>query len=181
MGSPSRSADADFAAAYRAHVDFVWRVLARRGVHASALEDATQEVFVVAHRHWGVWKDRATMRAWLYGVARRVASTHHRGQRRRQRKLAALIPPESPDLEASIEGRARLVALAQAIDSLDPVHREIFVLADIDQMTAPAIAEALGCNVSTIYTRLRRARARVIQAMTTSANANEDRQHAKSR
>ncbi|PRQ09106.1 RNA polymerase sigma factor [Enhygromyxa salina] len=183
MGSATRSADAEFAAAYRAHVDFVWRVLARRGVDPSALEDATQEVFVVAHRQWGAWDDRATMRAWLYGVARRVASTHHRGQRRRQRKLASLVPPEPQDLEARIEGRARLVALAQAIDSLDPVYREIFVLADIDQLTAPAIAEALGCNLNTVYTRLRRARAHVTRAMTAREldEPNQERQHAKSR
>jgi len=157
--------DAAFAAAYREHVDFVWRILARFGVASAALEDATQEVFVVAHRHWGAWEGRATMRAWLYGVARRVASTHHRTRRRRDRKLSSLIPPEPAGLEAQIEGRARLELLAAAIDALDPKQREVFVLAELDQLTAPEIAEALDCKLSTVYSRLRRARARVTRTV----------------
>ena len=156
----------EFAAAYREHVDFVWRVLARRGVGMADLEDATQEVFVISHRRWGAWEGQASMRAWLYGVAVRVASNHHRGRRRQQRKHEELPPPPSePSLDTRLEDRARLTALAQAIDDLEPDQREVFVLADIELLSVPAIAEILGRNVEAIYSRLRRARARVVRAM----------------
>lgn len=156
----------EFAAAYREHVEFVWRVLARRGVGEADLEDATQEVFVISHRRWGAWEGQASMRTWLYGVACRVASTHHRGRRRQQRKHDDLPPPPAePGLDTRLEDRARLAALARAIDELEPEQREVFVLADIESMTVPAIAEILGRNVDTIYSRLRRARARIVRAM----------------
>jgi RNA polymerase sigma-70 factor (ECF subfamily) len=159
-------APSEFSAAYREHVDFVWRVLARRGVATAELEDATQEVFVVAHRRWGAWDGQATMRAWLYGVACRVASTHHRGRRRAQRKHDSLDagPPE-PGLDVRLEDRDRLAALAQAIDQLEPEDREIFVLAELESLTVPEIAQMLGRNLNTIYSRLRRARARIVRAM----------------
>jgi RNA polymerase sigma-70 factor (ECF subfamily) len=158
----------EFSAAYRQHVDFVWRVLARRGVATADLEDTTQEVFMISHRRWGVWEGQASMRTWLYGVACRVASTHHRGRRRQQRKHDDLpAPAAEPGLDIRLEDRDRLAALAQAIEDLEPEQREVFVLADIESLTVPAIAEILGRNVDTIYSRLRRARARIIRAMAT--------------
>lgn len=159
---------AAFEAAYEEHVGFVWRALARRGVEPSALEDTTQEVFLVTHRHWGAWEGRASMRAWLWGVVRRVAATHRRTQNRLRRKhgsLAALLPAPAPGLDQRLDHRARLRTLAEAIDRLDPKLREVFVLATLESMTAPAIAELLDCNVNTIYTRLRRARARISAAI----------------
>jgi RNA polymerase sigma-70 factor, ECF subfamily len=160
-------APSEFSAAYREHADFVWRVLARRGIATSELEDATQEVFVVAHRRWGAWDGQATIRAWLYGVACRVASTHHRQRRRAQRKHDCLdARPAEPGLDVRLEDRERLAALSQAIDELEPEQREIFVLAEIESLTVPEIAQMLGSNINTIYSRLRRARARIIQTMT---------------
>ena len=159
-----RAASASFAAAYRDHADFVWRVLARYGVEVSALEDATQEVFIVAHRQWGDWEERGSMRAWLYGVARRVALKHYRTRSRRQRRettFAAQLSAAAPDLDARLDAGARLRSLARAIDSLSPNQREVFILADIESMSAPAIAEVLGCKLNTVYSRLRRARAQV--------------------
>lgn len=159
---------ASFAAAYQDHVDFVWRVLARHGVEVSALEDATQEVFIIAHRQWGDWEPGGSLRAWLYGVARRVGLKHYRTRSRRQRRetsFATQLSAAAPDLDARLDANTRLRALARAIDSLPPAQREVFVLADIESLTAPEIAELLGWKLNTVYSRLRRARASVEAAM----------------
>ena len=50
-GQPALSAE--FEALYHAHFDFVWRTLRRFGVSEAALDDATQDVFVVMHRRFG--------------------------------------------------------------------------------------------------------------------------------
>ena len=170
--SATRSAlPREFAAAYREQVDFVWRVLARHGVPDAYLEDATQEVFVVLHRRWGAWEGQASMRAWLYGVARRVASTHHRSQRRHRRKIEALPePPEAPRLDERLEDRHRLQALARAISSLEPDRRDVLVLADVEGLSAPEISDALGIKLNTVYSRLRRARASLARQMADMAH-----------
>lgn len=166
MPASVRAMKAEFEAAYRANFGFVWRVLARQGVPAAALEDAVQEVFMVVHRHWGAWHDRVSIRAYLFGVARRVAATSRRTQQRQQNKLGAL-PPRGPDpaLDDQFDDRQRLDHLGRAIERLDPVRREVFVLADIEGLSAPEIADALDCKLNTVYSRLRRAREEVVQAM----------------
>lgn len=166
MPIDSRAAKAEFDTAYRAHFGFVWRVLARRGVPAAALEDATQEVFMVTHRHWGAWQGQASIRAYLFGVARRVATTSLRTQQRQRNKLDA-IPARSPEpaLDDQFDDRQRLDHLAAAIARLDPERQEVFVLSDIEGLSAPEIADALGCKLNTVYSRLRRARATVVEAM----------------
>jgi len=45
------------------------------------------------------------------------------------------------------------------LEELDESKREVLVLAQLEEMTVPEIAEVLGANVNTIYARLRAARA----------------------
>lgn len=163
-----------FRALYREHFAYVWRVLVRFGVPTAHLEDAVQEVFVVALRRPGAWREHLSPRAWLYGVARRVASTQRRSQHRHVRKLQAL-PRESASegIEERVEGRRRLASLAAALDGLTPQRREVFVLAELEQLSAPEIAEALGCKLNTVYSRLRRARAEVRRQLEASEQMRE--------
>ncbi len=160
MAAPQPALASEFDAVYREHFAFVWRSLRRFGVPDAALEDAVQEVFVVADRRFGAWSEHASLRAWLHGVARRVAADQRRARDRHERKLAAL--PRSHEtlaLDEHVSDRRRLDALAAAIDALEPARREIYILAELEGLSAPEIAEALGCKLNTVYSRLRRARA----------------------
>jgi RNA polymerase sigma-70 factor (ECF subfamily) len=162
---PRATLSDEFAEAYRAHVDFVWRVLARLGLPDEQLEDATQEVFVIMHRRWGTWAE-GMERGWLYGVARRIAANQHRSRQRRRRKLAALpTPSEAPRADERLEDRHRLDALARALERLDPEQRDVFVLFEIEGLSASEVAATLDCKLNTVYSRLRRARAAIVRAM----------------
>lgn len=149
----------DFEALYRAHFAFVWRSLKRLGVPPDQLDDATQDVFVTAHRRFGTWEGRASARAWLYGVARRVAFRYRRSQARRERKHAALPRPEPPEFDARLSDREDLARVVSALDALSPERRQVYVLAVVEGLRANEIADALDCKVPTVYSRLRRARA----------------------
>src|SRR5262249_25490391 len=92
------AAAAALPATYEAHGDFVLRNLRRLGVLPSDLDDKTQEVFVIAHRHFANFEDRGHgPRAWLFQIALRVASDARRHRRRH---------PEDPDGGAAQEERA---------------------------------------------------------------------------
>jgi RNA polymerase sigma-70 factor, ECF subfamily len=152
---------ADFEAIYREHHDFVWRSLYHLGVHESAVDDALQEVFLVVHRRLVDFDGRTSLRNWLYGIARRVASDH---RRRAQRVRARLVVVRDPDAHPAPEVAFGRFSAAEDVkrflDDLDDDKREVFVLAEIEGMTAPEIAEAIGANVNTVYARLRAARLR---------------------
>jgi RNA polymerase sigma-70 factor (ECF subfamily) len=134
------------------------------GVPADALEDVVQEIFFVVHLRIHTVERPASLRSWLYSVVRRTVSTYHRSRRIRS-------PPES--LEDGHEDcpdimRPSPLDVAVLIDELqlvwrrlcelDDRKREVFILSEVDQMTAPEIARAVGIPLNTVYSRLRVAR-----------------------
>lgn len=159
--SPEYPGAAAFRALYRAQYGFVWRVLARLGVPPSLLDDATQEVFVVVYRRRHRYDSSAPIRSWLYGIARRVAADVRRGDRRIERRLRAMPSPEgmAGDPIESLRRREAEAVVGAFLDGLDEDTRMVFVLVDIEGMTAPEVELALEVKLNTVYSRLRRARA----------------------
>jgi RNA polymerase sigma-70 factor (ECF subfamily) len=152
-----------FETVYDSYFPYVWRSVQRLGVPASQVDDAVQEVFIVVHRRLGEFEARSPIKTWLYAIALRVARAH-RAKNRRARDEAGLddvqiSAPEAtrPDSVASSAEAARLVQAL--LDGLDDDQREVFVLAELEQLSAPEIARALDVKLNTVYSRLRLARA----------------------
>lgn len=153
-----RSAAHPFQALYRRHYGFVWHAVRRFGVVPALTDDAVQDTFIAAYRRW----DELAMpsaKAWLYGIARRVASNYRRADHRASRKRGALAvattvtqtPATPPDVVLHLE---------RFLDALPPVDRELFVLSEIEGMSGPEAANALELNVSTTYSRVQSLRRR---------------------
>lgn len=150
----------DFDTVYAENVDFVWRNLRRLGVPDGHLEDACQDAFLVAYRRLGEFAGRSSIRTWLFAIALRVASEHRRKLRRTDG--FDVLPDEPPGNEPTpletAERREAAVLLEQFLAGLSGVLRPVFILAELEQMTAPEIGETLGLKVNTVYSRLRLAR-----------------------
>ncbi len=149
----------EFEALYDQHFVFVWKSLRRLGVPPGNMDDAAQDVFLVVHRKLEGFEGRSTVRTWLFGIAHLVALGY-----RKQRVMPAA--PEPPDelaspgaspLERAAHGEA-LRFVEGFLDTLDDLKRPIFILAELEQMHAPEIADALGVKLNTVYSRLRLAR-----------------------
>lgn len=158
----------DLAELYEQHFEFVWRTVRRLGVAERALDDAVQDVFIVVHRRLHEFEGRSTIKSWLFSIARRVAHDHRRRSSRKDR--GEELPDAIPDMASPspLEAVARTQAaelLHDFLDSLDDDKREVFVLAELEQMTVPEIAEAIGVNLNTVYSRLRAARHAFEQAV----------------
>lgn len=146
---------AQFAALYRSHFGFTWAVLRRLGVPPASVEDALQELWVTAHRRLSQLHSERIARAWLYGIARRIASHHRRSEQRHRRKLDALGRDGDARHESSRESS---LVVEDVLDSLDDSLREAFVLSELEGWTAPEIAAATGANPNTVYWRVRTAK-----------------------
>jgi RNA polymerase sigma-70 factor, ECF subfamily len=156
-----------FEAIYSEHFAFVWRNIKRLGVPEALVDDAVQEVFLAVHRQLGEFEGRSSLKTWLFGIVVNVASRCRRTIRRKsiegnlggeavEADAIADEAAENPhDHTVKVEG-VRL--LHKLLDELDDEKRAVLVLAELEQMSAPAIAEALGVNVNTVYARLRAAR-----------------------
>ena len=153
----------DFRAMYDAHVAFVWRNLRRLGVAPCDVEDRVQEVFVVAHRRMSTYEERGHgPRAWLFQIVLRVASEWRRHRRRHPEDADGGVAQElertEPEQSEVIAQHEALERLDRALATLDVEKRSVLVLHEIEEMTAPEIAESLVIPVNTVYSRLRVAR-----------------------
>ncbi len=163
----TRADDLTFDDVYETNFAFVWRSARRLGMPDAALEDVTQEIFLVVHRQLSGFEGRSTLRSWLFSIVVRVV--------RRQRTALLKKHPHSVRAEAETDveglydarcqGPHELAAKQEAgrvlslfLESLEDKQREVFILAELEQMSAPEIATALRTNLNTIYSRLRLAR-----------------------
>lgn len=159
----SPSSAADVRQIFEAHGDFVWRALARSGGRDADLRDATQEVFIVVARKLADRDETSSLTTWLYGIATKVAANCRRKAHREREELTDEVsaPLESEahvDPEHALANEHARVRLAQILDELPLDQRVVFMMCELDEMSCPAIAEALGIPLGTVYTRLRAGR-----------------------
>jgi RNA polymerase sigma-70 factor (ECF subfamily) len=164
-GAPSR--ESGLRSMVEHHFDSVWRALRRLGVPESVAADAAQQVFIVALRRFDeIDPERA--RAYLLGVAVRVASEARRAALRRREvsldeDLVGPVETQLPD--ALLEEKCAREALTRALDTLSQELREAFVLFELEELSAPEVARLLRIPVGTVASRVRRARAAIRSAL----------------
>ncbi len=164
-GQPQESGALDFAAVYEANFTFVWRAARRLGVQPADTDDVVQEVFVVAHRKLAGFEGRAQVKTWLFKILLHVVRHYLRTQQRKpaHRQMAGEELDQLLDRDGMGPGeaaeRAEAVRLLdRLLGQLDADKREVFVLAEIEQLSCVEIADVLAANVNTVYSRLRAAR-----------------------
>lgn len=157
----------EFPQIYEEYFDFVWRNLRRLGVQEDAAADALQDVFIVVHRRLRDFQvSQGSFRGWLFGIVFRVGKDHRRSMARKHSASRRSDQPIDPDTVAAStenpEERAELAeqmrVLHAVLDQLDDRQRTALILAELEQMTAPEIANILGIPLNTVYSRLRAAR-----------------------
>lgn len=168
---PSRDAlVGDFGALYDASVDFVHRSVRRLGVPDASVEDVVQEVFVVAFRRRDDFRGESTVRTWLYGIVLRTVRHHRRTTVRAglHGVLTSSVPehtregvaaPSATRPDHATEARDAYRTVLAALDRLDDDKREVFVLAELEEMPIVEIAALYGLKTNTAYSRVRLARA----------------------
>ncbi len=138
--------------------EFVWRLLRRLGLNRERAADMTQQAFLIAAERLDCIK-RGSERAFLFGTALRLSRTASRTDRR-------WVLEEDPDLRAKPgEGADELADRHHAIELLDRVLATmphdlvtVFVLFELEGLSAPEVARLVGIPVGTAASRLRRAR-----------------------
>lgn len=144
-----------------AHYAFIWRLLSRLGVSADEVDDATQQVFMVPMTRERLEVQAGRERAYLFGVALRVAQEYRRRAKKRgahsEEELESFVDP-ALDLEAlSDRQRARRI-LDGIVLRMPEEQRMVFILFELEGLSAPEVAALVGIPTGTVASRLRRAR-----------------------
>jgi RNA polymerase sigma-70 factor (ECF subfamily) len=177
-----RAGEQDLAQVYDAHSDYVFRCLRSLGVSPSQLEDAVQDVFIVVHQKLASFDGKSALRTWLYAIVIRIARKKRVARARWSAKEGAEeVDSASTDCtEQKVLAKEELALAHRALSSLDRDKREVFVLLEIEQMSAPEVAEVLSLPVNTVYSRLRLARIafnRELERLLRSGNSTHRGRH----
>ncbi len=155
------AASIPFSKFYRENFPFVWRSACHLAGGAAQADDVVQEVFVVALRRIAEFDGHVPPRAWLFGIMRNIINNQRRASTRRNIRDSVdleVLPDADVDPQLAAERAQSLEVLDAFLAELDDAKREVFVLAELEQMTAPEIHQATGLPHTTIYARLRDAR-----------------------
>ena len=125
------------------------------------VDDVVQDVFIQAHRGLANLRDPAAVRPWLRRIAVRRSRRwlRKRWVRRWFGESDVDMQAELVDSSASPEQRAQVAHIYRKLDRMPRDERIVWVLRLVEGETLEAIADLLGCSVSTVQRRLRAAQA----------------------
>lgn len=130
-----------------------------------------QEALWRLYRHIGALRTAAALATWLFRIIERECYRLFRG-RTRAEALDDLPEADMPEAQAApIDLR---LDLAHAVESLSPPYRNVLILRDVHEMTAPEVALRLGLSVEAVKSRLHRARGLVRTKLLSSGYSLKD-------
>lgn len=136
-----------------------WNLLGRK----QDAEDAVQETFLKAYRRIESFQGHCTLATWLYRI---LVNTCRDMAGRHSRRFEH--PSDEMDLRSSPGVNPTLsLVLEQALARLNPILREVFLLAESEGFSHPEIASILDIGEGTSRSRLCEARRQLRQALLT--------------
>jgi len=154
---------------YDRHAKAVWRAVRRTLGHGADVDDVVHATFLRLPDLAASYDGRPSCRAWLCGIAIRLALRHKRGMGRFHRMLRAfaegLTGRSAGDPERQASHGEELAVFEAALARMSEKKRAVFVLVELEGMTAEEAARLLGIPAATARTRLFHARAELREAL----------------
>ena len=148
---------------FQRHGVYVLGLLRKLGLGSSDVEDVLQDVFLTVHRSLDRYEERDREKAWITSIAVRAASRHRqRATRSVSGEIDEALLTSNDTPERAFVADEERAELERALDALDPAHKTVFVLFEIEELAMEHVAEIVGCPLATAYSRLRAARKHVL-------------------
>jgi RNA polymerase sigma-70 factor, ECF subfamily len=167
LGRAARGDEDSFTSLYHRHQAALFRFALRMTGSAWAAEEIVQDVFMTLMREPKKYDaERGSLGAFLFGVARNRVMKHLERTPRElsleedsDRRLSPAALQDSFTPAAWAEQRERVRQVREAVLDLPPEFREAVVLCELEEMSYEEAAQAVGCPIGTIRSRLHRGKA----------------------
>jgi len=166
-------ADQPCLGAFQLEFDYIVRSLRRLGVHRDDIEDMVHEVFLALYGTWHKYDPSRPLRPYLFGIAFRVAASHHRKTWRELPCALSDIDDSAPRPDQVLQTKQARALVLIALERIPLPRRAVFVMHDIDEVSMRDIASALSIPLFTAYSRLRKARKEFAAAVASLSKASE--------
>lgn len=169
--SSARSETDPFMVEMLGHLDTLYGVAARMTKGGAEAEDLVQDTVVKAMRARDQFQAGTNLKAWLLRILTNTfINKYRRGGLERDlfdgpdadpladgwigsSTMRGMRDPESAALTPLLEAE-----VTRALDALPPEFRLAVVLSDIEELSYKEIADAMGCPIGTVMSRLHRGR-----------------------
>lgn len=124
-------------------------------------EDVLQDTLMTILQHLPEFEGRSSFTSWVFALTRSACTRRRRGLKNQagvELDLDAAVSENSPTPEQGADARQMSRILTEALDALPADYREVILLRDVESLTAPEAADALGISVDALKSRLHRAR-----------------------
>ncbi|MBY0503349.1 MAG: sigma-70 family RNA polymerase sigma factor [Bryobacteraceae bacterium] len=135
-------------------------------------KDLVQDVYLHAWKSFHRFQAGTNCRGWVFQILFHRLH-HHRRKLLRFRLLTEQEQYHEEHLAAELPVPERLTdeEVLAALDVLSPEHREVVLLADVEQFTCREVSEMLSIPMGTVMSRLSRARTKLRSALAGPAAA----------
>lgn len=159
------AAERTFEALVREHKQRIFRFVCRLTNDSPDAEDITQEVFVRAFQSYRAFRHDAAVDTWLYRIATNLVIDRARRTRRGPQFVPTPTDEDGaeqevvdPDVGANPQARVEMTEfqrqVQRAVQSLPVKLRAVVLMHDLEELSYEEVAEALGCPVGTVKSRL---------------------------
>ncbi|CAN5132596.1 hypothetical protein BH11PLA2_BH11PLA2_41960 [soil metagenome] len=133
-------------------------------------EEVTSDVLLQVVRKLDTYRGEAALPTWVHRVTVNAALAHRekRANRRKHEHTEMIeeaphVPVEHPRMwstppDASMIAAEQHAVIEKAMNSLDPMYRDVFVLADVEELPNAEVGEMLNLSLPAVKSRLHRAR-----------------------
>jgi RNA polymerase sigma-70 factor (ECF subfamily) len=139
--------------------------MALLGTQAEA-EDLTQETLLTAHDAFEDFRAEGSIRAWLFGIARKKCARHLERRVRRESRLRLVHDATKNDgADEQFQRRQRAERARAALEQIRPSEREAVLLRYAAELSFREVGEACGTDEAAARKRVSRARARLRETL----------------
>lgn len=151
------------------HKNRIYGYICRLTNDSPDAEDITQEVFIRAYQSMHAFRHDAAVDTWLYRIATNLVIDRFRRAKRAPQMVPVIADTEdalgeipASNRDSDPQATAQLTELQKqvqkAIQSLPTKLRSVVVLHDMEGLSYDEVAQAVGCPVGTVKSRLFNAR-----------------------
>lgn len=156
---------------FREHAPRVYQIARRILANDADAQDATQDVMLQVVRKLDQFRGESAFPTWLHRVTVNAALAVRRKKGARHEQSADSFPDQfvadghrhlvrhwTPEPEKKVLEQERQALIESAIQELPEGYRDVYVLADVEQLPNGEIADMLDMSLPAVKSRLHRAR-----------------------
>jgi RNA polymerase sigma-70 factor (ECF subfamily) len=147
-----------FARLYEKYKNRVFGFLIRMTGDREVTEDLMQETFFAALRNVEQFDPKRNFLSWIFGIAHKRTIDYFRhakveNEHREDTYGSVGSKIELPD--SSLSNKRTRAIINEAVEKLDPLQREVFLLREVGGVAFKDIATIMGCPLNTALGRMR--------------------------